>query len=92
MEVGVRIAYLEDDAEQADLVKGWLEAAEHRCRWFADAHSFIKELREESYDLLMLDWELPDSSGVEVLRWVREHVDWHIPTLFVTSLETGLVM
>ncbi len=84
----VRIAYLEDDPAQADLIRAWLETGGHRCRWFRDAGSFIKDLRGESYDLLMLDWELPDSSGIEVLGWVRGHVDWHVPILFVTHRDS----
>lgn len=80
----VRIAYLEDDAAHAEMVKVWLETVDHTCRCFAQARAFLRELRQESYDLLILDWELPKSSGPEVLRWVREHVDWSIPILFVT--------
>jgi DNA-binding response OmpR family regulator len=33
----------------------------------------------------MLDWELPDVSGIQVLRWVRQHNDKLTPVLFITA-------
>lgn len=73
---------------QAEMVKNWLVGADHACRHFMEAKSFLREVRQESYDLLILDWELPESSGLEVLRWVREHGDWRIPILFITHRES----
>lgn len=80
----MRIAFLEDDLPQAEVIKGWLTAAEHCCRHYTTAKSFRKEARRESYDLLILDWELPESSGIDVLRWIRQHEDWRVPILFMT--------
>jgi DNA-binding response OmpR family regulator len=84
----VRIALLEDDAQQAQLVSLWLEAAGHACQHFESGKSFIKNVSHDSFDLLLLDWNLPDIDGDEVLSWVRQRVDWHIPVLFVTSRDS----
>lgn len=84
----MRIAFLEDDLPQAEVIKEWLTAAEHRCRHYTTARSFRKEVRRESHDLLILDWELPESSGLEVLRWVRGQGDWKIPILFMTHRDS----
>ena len=84
----MRIAFLEDDTTQAEVIKSWLEAEDHAYRHYVDARTFINELRRESFDLMILDWELPESSGIEVLHWVREHVDWPIPILFVTNRDS----
>jgi DNA-binding response OmpR family regulator len=32
----------------------------------------------------VLDWQVPDVSGVEVLGWIRENVSQRVPILFVT--------
>ena len=80
----IRIAYLEDDQVQSAVMKEWLEAEGFTCRTFDNAESFMKELRHESYDLLILDWELPSSSGVEVLTWLRGERDWDLPVFFIT--------
>ena len=84
----MRIAFLEDDLAQAEVVSEWLQTAGHSCRHFTQAQAFIKDARRESYDLLILDWELPESSGIEVLEWVRQHFDWPIPVLFVTNRDS----
>lgn len=81
----MHIALLEDDPTQAEMVEGWLVAAAHTCRHYPSARRFLKEAGRESFDLLILDWELPDSSGIEVLDWVRSRSDWLIPVLFVTN-------
>ncbi len=95
----MRIAVLEDDPSQAELISLWLERAGHACHHFQSAADFQKNLSRESYDLIILDWELPTSSGIEVLRWVRDQLGWELPVLFttvrdseediVTALEAG---
>jgi len=80
----VRIAILEDDIDQSNLLQLWLESEEHHCHCFAEAAEFQRQFLHASYDLIILDWELPISSGMEVLKWIRQHADWNIPILFIT--------
>jgi DNA-binding response OmpR family regulator len=40
------------------------------------------------FDLLILDWLLPDLNGDKVLLWVREHYGNDIPVIFVTSMDS----
>jgi len=87
-EIDLRIALLEDDVDLANLMKLWLEAEQHECTTFGEGEPFIRSLGRESYDLLIIDWMLPDTSGDEVLRWVREHIDWPIPVLFATQRDS----
>ena len=81
----MRIAVLEDDQDQGQVVQLWLEDAGHSCTCFLTAKSFMAAVKRDSYDLLLMDWELPESSGVDVLRWLRENLDWDIPVLFATQ-------
>lgn len=81
----MRIALLEDDRDQAELMKLWIEDAGHQCIHFESGTAFLRAFKRDSYDLLVLDWMLPESSGLEVLEWVRAHQDWPIPVLFVTQ-------
>lgn len=81
----VRIALLEDHEEQAQLVQKWLAQAGHVCHTFASSRLFLKEITRESYDLFLLDWEIPVLSGFEVLTWVRENVEARVPVMFVTA-------
>jgi len=81
----MRIAIVEDDPEQAALLQVWLSAGgEYDCHLFEDGAKAVKAFQKDSYDLILLDWCMPVMNGAEVLAWVREHMDWRIPVIFVT--------
>lgn len=84
----MQIAVLEDDSDQADLVCLWLKEAGHECRSFATGKAFTEAVSDNGFDLLMLDWMLPDTNGLEVLEWARAHISWPIPVLFVTQRDS----
>ena len=81
----MRIALLEDDKDQAELTMLWLDNAGHACAHFDNGTAFLKNLKNDSYDLLILDWELPDTNGLAVLKEVRRIRDWQTPVLFATQ-------
>ena len=80
----MHIAVLEDDSAQAELLQAWLTTGGHNCTLFGLGKDLIESLAKDSFDLLILDWNLPDINGTEVLTWVRENMDWHIPVIFIT--------
>jgi DNA-binding response OmpR family regulator len=81
----MRIATLDDDEGQLELTKYALKAMGHECHTFTTARQFQKILQRETFDLLVIDWVLPDSSGPDVVRWVRQHIKEPVPILFLTS-------
>jgi len=82
--MGRRIASLEDDAAQAALIRHIVTSSGHECITFADGERLLMTLREVSFDLLLLDWELPGQSGRDVLEWVRANLDRRMPVMFLT--------
>lgn len=84
----LRVALLEDDPDQGVLIKAWLEEGGYRCFHFTSAKDLQRALQRDSFDLLMLDWMLPESSGIDALRWAREQLDWRIPVIFITRKDT----
>ncbi|TAK91600.1 MAG: response regulator transcription factor [Burkholderiaceae bacterium] len=83
----MRIAILDDDKTQLALVSTCLISAGHHCHTFTQGKELLHHLRRESFDLLVLDWQVPDLSGLEVLEWVRKNVAVAVPVpvLFMTG-------
>jgi two-component system, OmpR family, response regulator RegX3 len=81
----VRIALLEDDSTQAETIAAWLGAAGHDVHVFGLGRDLLRHASRESFDTFLIDWMLPDQSGHEVLRWLREERGETAPAIFVTS-------
>ena len=80
----MRIAVLEDDAEQNRFLTAVLSAAGYSVHTFMNGRALAAKLTHESFDLLILDWQVPDLSGYEVLRKVRAQFGNQTPVLFIT--------
>ena len=80
----VRIAILEDDPDQLALIKRWVSEDSHDVHAFMDGRETMKQAGRESFDLFILDWQVPDVSGADVLKWLRANVSKSVPVLFVT--------
>lgn len=86
----MRIGVLEDEVAQQELYKTWFSTAQHTCVCYGTAKAFVEALPGETFDLLIIDWMLPDSTGEMVLKWVRETMGWEIPVIFVTARDAEL--
>lgn len=95
----MRVAILEDDPDQADLVSLWLKDAGYVVYCFEEGAAFLRAVRRDSFDLYLLDWLLPDLSGIEVLARLRKEFKDSTPAIVTTvkdeersivdALETG---
>ncbi|RYF81779.1 MAG: response regulator transcription factor [Comamonadaceae bacterium] len=81
----MRIAALDDESSQLDLIRHTMEGLGHECHGFEDGRSLLRALRQESFDLLILDWTLPDMAGPTVVKVIREEMLSRLPVLFVTN-------
>jgi DNA-binding response OmpR family regulator len=80
----MRVAVLEDDPLLAELLCATLSDAGHDCHLVTTGPAMLVRLRQESFDLMLLDWNVPGMSGLEVLHWAREHLDPCPPAIMVT--------
>lgn len=79
-----KILLLEDDADTAKPVSDWLVSKRHlveHCLTVSDAQN---RLNVSHFDLLIIDWNLPDGSGIELLRELRSRGN-HTPALVLTA-------
>lgn len=93
----MHIASLEDDIVQGQLIESILVNNGYRCTLFTHGGKMITALpKTEPFDLILLDWEVPDISGLDVLHWIRTNSGYSVPVMFITSrtdeddLVTGL--
>jgi len=81
----MRIAVLEDDRSQAFVLRHCLTVAGHNTTSFERGTSLLEAVKVQKFDALLLDWNVPDMSGVEVLTRVRTELESNVPALVVTA-------
>lgn len=81
----MHIALLEDDIDQMALIELWVAEAGHVVTGFPTIGEFIRGLKSGTFELLILDWMLPDGSGADALEWVRQTLGWEIPIIILTG-------
>jgi len=81
----MRIGYLEDDQSQADQVINWLSASSHTVLHAENGAEFLNLVKNNPVDMLILDWQLPDMEGVQVLETVNTQIEHNIPVIFATQ-------
>lgn len=69
----------------AGLVEMTLTEAGHSCEVFGDGQVLVRALHRSTYDVLILDWNVPGLSGLEVISWVRDNLEIAPPSLMLTS-------
>lgn len=84
----MRIGLLEDDASQIELIRLWTEEAGDQLQSYMTGKSFREAINNESFDLLVLDWHLPDTTGIEELDWLRGEKASNTPVIFITSRDS----
>lgn len=81
----MHIALLEDEPTLAQEVKTLLEGVGHSVVTFEDGHSILRGLLKDTFDLFVLDWQVPGPNGLEVLQHLRTHAKILSPVVFLTS-------
>jgi two-component system OmpR family response regulator len=82
----VRLLLVEDDLTLGDAVRAYLRSQGHVVDWVTNVAGAGAAF-EERFDVILLDWRLPDGSGVEWLRRLRARGGEHgqTPVLMLTA-------
>lgn len=81
----MRIAVLDNDRSQADLICQVLTSAGHTCQTFDSGKDLLAHLRKDSLDMLILDWQVADMTGGELMRRAKEKMAAPTPVMFITA-------
>jgi two-component system response regulator HydG len=79
-----KILIIEDDLTFSQLLEGFLRKHEHMPTVVHDVKKSLRLLAQEDYDLLLVDYRLPDGTGLDVLMHVREKGS-QVPIIIMTS-------
>lgn len=81
-----RILIVEDEAPLAELLRYNLEAEGFNVSHAATGEDAEILVQEEKPDLILLDWMLPQVSGIELCRRLRSRIDTRsIPIIMLTA-------
>jgi putative two-component system response regulator len=84
-----RIFVVDDDAQVRRLLEVLLTGAGYQVEEFATGGSALERIRSESPDLVLLDLQLPDMSGHEVLEAIRlDPATRLLPVIMLTGAAT----
>jgi DNA-binding response OmpR family regulator len=81
------ILLVEDDPAQLEPLQTALSQAGHIVDAVEDGETALWLIKEKDYDLLILDWMLPQVSGVDICRQYR-HFGNAAPVLMLTAKDT----
>jgi len=79
-----RILFIEDQPDLVDLVRQHLESERYEVTAAADGAAGLRAFATGPWGLVILDWMLPEISGLDVLRRIRED-DSRTPVLMLTA-------
>jgi len=86
----MRIAVLEDDVSQLEYL---VHTIEHKlllidetvsCVGFEREDELRRVLRYETFDLLLLNWNVPTFDGVDLLHWLRRNQQSDVPVIMIS--------
>lgn len=83
----MRILLVDDESEMADPLSLMLRREGYQVDVAYDGGSGSELVQQGSYDLLILDWMLPQRSGLEICQQLRSHGNT-TPVLFLTAKDT----
>ncbi len=90
-----KILVVEDDLDLRSIVEDWLKHEHHLVEVASKGDEAMELIGIYPYDLIILDWQLPNMSGIEILKKYRQK-GGKTPVLMLTGqdqtdhIETGL--
>ena len=82
----MRILVVEDEKKVASFIKRGLEEEQYEVQTATDGEEGLSLALEKTFDLIVLDWNLPKKDGREVLAEIKTSEELkRIPVIVLTS-------
>lgn len=86
------IYVVEDDQSIRDIILYTLQSCSFEAKGFEEGDLFLKEIQEQEPDLVLMDIMLPNRSGIEILKQIRQGQS-QVPIIMTTarSMEMDII-
>jgi CheY-like chemotaxis protein len=71
----LRFLVVDDNEDIRDVFCRLVERSGHVASTAYDGQDAVETLEQEKFDVMLLDLTMPRMTGVEVVRWLRDHPD-----------------
>lgn len=92
--LGVHSLIVDDDRQTCENVTDLLKDMGLRAQFVTDGASAVEKVIEEKdtqdpFQLVIIDWKMPDMDGIEVTRRIRREVGPDIPVIILSAYDWG---
>lgn len=87
----MRVAILDDEPVELELLQEALnsynlpDGTSPICITFSTSPELLRSLKRETFDLIILDGQVGEISGLQMLLWIKEHLQPPPPVIVLTS-------
>lgn len=82
---GARIAVVDDDLAMRRSIRALLESVGMQVETFEGGAAFVKVCEREPFNCLVLDQRLPDISGLQLIKRVKERQGYCPPVIIISG-------
>lgn len=68
----MRIAIVDDEPDIREYLENIVTGMDHNTVSFSDGDRFMAALLRDTFDLVLLDWNLPGKTGLQILEWMQD--------------------
>lgn len=79
----MHVLLLEDDTTIGHAIRDYLQASDHTIDRVTTLHQCYAIVRKMHFDVVVVDWMLPDGSGIQACRDIKEYKN--IPVILATA-------
>lgn len=81
----MRIAIADDDPELLEQLGKALDGTAHQYERFRNGNELQTSLKRETYDVVLVDWNMPGRTGLEVIEWATDTLENPPAFILLTS-------
>ena len=81
----MRIVVADDEADVVSFLKEIIEEQGHVAVSYSDGNALTQALVRETFDLVILDWNIPGKDGLSILKWMEASLPERPPVIMMTN-------